>query len=401
MLGTLLRRSSVCSLTIRRPPAAGRISVLQCNQRDSENDEREFPLPRFLVSATIPLLTVRLQSDYVKKGLACLVLLVSLAAAAISQTSPSATSIENLMDAGHWKSVRQIVDAGLKTNPNDPRLLYYSSKVLASFDQLEKALAVAERAVSADPRNPDYLAQSAEIHARLADRVSLVKQVSYVRSLKKELETALAVKPGHLDAMLVQIMFLSKAPMLAGGDRKRAHALANDLTRIHPTSGYLVQARLAEQENDESRIERSLLSAIASNPSFYQAQFYLGKFYCCVMAHPRSDAAEKLGHEMTRMDAGSAGGYDILARVAALREHWTELDSVLAEAEAKVPGDLSPYYQAANILLERGKELPRAERYLRKYLSQEPEGRQPTVFEGRQLLAAIANKNRKPIEAGF
>ena len=155
------------------------------------------------------------------------------------------------MDAGHWKRARILVDARLKANPNDARTLYLASKVAASFGDLEKGLALAQRAVSVDPHNPDFLAQIAEMHVRLTDRVSVVKQLLYVRQFHKEVEAALAVNPKHADTYLVDIMFLSKAPMVAGGDRKRAHALADELTRFNPGWGYLIQARLAEQEKDD------------------------------------------------------------------------------------------------------------------------------------------------------
>lgn len=325
----------------------------------------------------------------------------ALAQSLNSRASGESGDIVAMMDDGHWKHVRQIVDARLRSEPNSARWLYLSSKVWASFGNLDRALATAERAVEAGPRNPDYLSQLAEIHARLADHVSVIKQVMYVRAFKKEVETALAVEPKHVDTLLVDIMFLSKAPMVAGGDRKRAHALARELAQVSPTWGNLIQARLGEQEKDDPQVERALLGSIAAKPGFYPAHFYLGKFYCCVSATHRLDAAEKQAREMIRLDPTQSGGYDILARVLVLGQRWAELEAHLAEAEAKVPEDLSPYYQAAQLLVEQGRDFPRAERYLKKYLSQEPEGRQPTLAECRHLLAAVTGKNRKGIEASF
>jgi len=43
-----------------------------------------------------------------------------------------------------------------------------------------------------------------------------------------------------------------------------------------------------------------------------------------------------------------------------------------------IPDDFSPYYEAARTLLAEGADLPRAERYLRKYLTQDPEGETPS-----------------------
>ena len=290
----------------------------------------------------------------------------------------------------------------LRTNPKDPKGLYYASKVQASFGNLDKALALAEEAVSKEARNPDFLAQLAEIHARLAGQVSLMKQVSFVRQFKHEIETALAVNPKHVDAMLVDIMFLSKAPLLAGGDRRRAHSLAEDLVKTDPGWGYLVEARLAEQEKDDGRIERALRKGIEAKPQFYPTYFYLAKFYCCVSRTARYDDAIRQARAAIRVDPYQSGGYDILARVYAHQQRWTELDAILAEGESKVPDDLSPYFQAANVLVSQGQDFPRAERYLKKYLSQESEGRQPTLSQSRQLLASLSSKgSHKGIEAGL
>lgn len=325
-------------------------------------------------------------SEVHRLGLICWGLLsVSLVAAA--------QDVVKLMDDGHWKRARQVVDARLKSNPQDARALYWSSKVQASFGNLERGLSAAERAAEIEPRNPDFLAQLAEMHARLTDRVSVLKQVIYIRQFKKEVEAALAINPRHVDTMLVDIMFKSKAPLVAGGDRKEAHSMAERLAQIDPRWGYLVQARLAEQDRADARIEQALTKAVAAAPGFYPAHFYLAKFYCCVAHVSRPDAAIQQAKEMIRLDSGQSGGYDILARVYAAGERWPELEGVLAESEAKVPDDLGPYYQAASILAAQGKDGPRAERYLKKYLTQEPEGRQPTVQEGRRLLAAVAGRN--------
>ena len=67
-----------------------------------------------------------------------------------------------------------------------------------------------------------------------------------------------------------------------------------------------------------------------------------------------------------------------LAVVAASQERWEQLEGVLEAAEKSVPDDLSPYYRAGNLLLQQMREFPRAERYFRKYLIQDPEAGAPS-----------------------
>ena len=63
-----------------------------------------------------------------------------------------------------------------------------------------------------------------------------------------------------------------------------------------------------------------------------------------------------------------------------------------------IPDDFSPYYEAARTLLAEGADLPRAERYLRKYLTQDPEGETPSpaLAHWRVGAGALRMEGRKP-----
>ena len=65
------------------------------------------------------------------------------------------------------------------------------------------------------------------------------------------------------------------------------------------------------------------------------------------------------------------------------------LDVLLAEGEKAVPDDLTPYYEAGTVLLDGISDLTRAERYFRKYLTQEPEGNEPSSADARRRLGLV------------
>ncbi len=78
-------------------------------------------------------------------------------------------------------------------------------------------------------------------------------------------------------------------------------------------------------------------------------------------------------------------------------QRWPELDALLAEAEKAVPDDVGPHYQAGRVLFQAGTDLERAERYLRKYLTQEPEGSEPRPAAAHWRLGQVlAKQGRKP-----
>ena len=99
------------------------------------------------------------------------------------------------------------------------------------------------------------------------------------------------------------------------------------------------------------------------------------------------------------IDPSAGQAYKVLAHVYARQKRWAELEQVLAQADLLAPDDLSPYHSAAEALIEIGQDFDRAERYLQKYLTQQPEGRQPTHAEAHWLLADLYKREGRKSEA--
>ena len=114
---------------------------------------------------------------------------------------------------------------------------------------------------------------------------------------------------------------------------------------------------------------------------------------------PRWELAEKEALTARKIDADRTAPYSVLAAVYATGERWPDLDAVLGEAEKKIPDNLSPYLRASGTLLATGKDLARAERYARKYLSQEPEPNSTTPAVAHWRLGLILEKEGKKAEA--
>jgi tetratricopeptide (TPR) repeat protein len=304
----------------------------------------------------------------------------------LSSGAFAADPLEKLADADHWKKVRALSQERLRNNPNDAHASFLLSKAELSFGEVEAAIEPAEKAIEVDGSQADYHAQAAEVYARMAQRVGVLKQMVYVHKLKHELEAAFAIDPRNLDASLVRMMFDWKAPSFAGGDRRKALQVVDELKAWHPVWGYLAEAKLV-QDVDETRTEKALEQASAAGPGFYLAQASLAEFYSNVPT--RLADAERLAKICIQLDPGRAAAYGILARVYAAQRRNTELDRVLAQSEKQVPDDLSPYYFAAKTLISHNGDVSRAEQYTRKYLSKSPEGRAPGVEEAREFLASI------------
>jgi Tfp pilus assembly protein PilF len=303
------------------------------------------------------------------------------------------------MEAGHWKQIVRIASDRLKSNPRDAQAHCWLAKSRLSYNDPEGAVVEAEKAVAIDGGNAAYRAQLGEAYAMMADKSSPLKAALFVHKMNRELDAALASNPHQVDALLVQMMFCWKAPILAGGNRQRALAIADNVVSFLPSWGYLAHARLLAGKREDPELESYLKKAAQADPSMVRPRLWLADFYCFQAQSKRLDLAEKEARLALTIDSSAGQAYKVLAHVYATQKRWVDLEQVLAQADAAAPEDLSPYHSAAEALIEIGQDFNRAEAYLQKYLTQQPEGHQPTHAEAHWLLADLYKREGRNSDA--
>jgi tetratricopeptide (TPR) repeat protein len=306
--------------------------------------------------------------------------------------------VEALISAGHWKRARAILEPEVKAHPDNAQECYLLAEVKFTFNDLDGALPLAQHAVELDGKNSNYHLKLGQIYGEMAARASFFSAGSLAVKFRKEVEIAIQLDPNNLDALDSMMQFKFRAPSVMGGSKDEARALAEKIATLNVSQGYLAQAELAELEKDPAKMEADYLKAVQANPKSYDALTELAKFYS-QPSHANYEQSTKRAQEGVRLDPNQIEAYRILARDFAEQARWEDLQQDLAAAEKNVPDDLSPYYEAAQPLSEAGKELPRAEGYAKKYLSQEPEGGEPDKAEAHRLLGLIYEKEGKNDEA--
>jgi tetratricopeptide (TPR) repeat protein len=320
-------------------------------------------------------------------------LLVSVLAGA-----PDPGSAEALINAGHWKRARAIVEPRLAANPRDALAACLLSKIKLAFGDLHGALISAQQAVALEDGNSNYHFQLAEVYGEMAAKASMFVAGGLAKKFKGELDVSLAHDPKNLEALDALMQYSFQAPGIMGGDKGKAHAIAEQLVQLSPARGYLAQAELAREAKDFAKVEECFLKAVQADPKNYEAQTALAGFYT-QPSYRKTESAEKHAREAVQLDPSRAKGYSILAKVLAFEQRWSELETLLSTSERNVPDDLSPYFEAANAMLESGVNLKRGETYLRKYVAQEPEGEEPDAAHAHRLLGLILEKQGRIAEA--
>lgn len=323
-------------------------------------------------------------------------LVVLLVVCAVSGPAAAADSAAALAERGHWKRARALADSRLKANAADAEALWLMSQVKMVWQDPEAALSLAEKAVALDGRNVEYRWQLAQVVGELASNANVFRQIGLARRFKREVDAALAIDPKHIPSLNGLMMFFYRAPGIVGGDKQRAETIVNQIGVIDKAQGYLAQARLAARANQQDRIQSLYERAAEANPSLFEPHAGLANIYS---SQQKWDLAEKEALAAKRIDPDRASPYVVAAGVYASQERWADLDAILAEGEKEVPDHFGPYLRAAVALLTTGKDLPRAERYARKYLTQEPEPGAPSFAIAHWRLGLVLEKQGRKSEA--
>jgi len=301
---------------------------------------------------------------------------------------------EKLIESGHWKQARTLVERRLRDAPNDANAAFLASQIRNAFGDRSSPQELAAKAVKLDGATARYHRQLAEVYGVMAQHAGMVQQLILARRFRKEVDAAISLDPRDTQALRDLLEFYLLAPGIAGGDAKKADAVAQQIAAISPCEGFLAQARIAEYRKDRPQTESMLRKAAEVRPPSYKAQMGLAQFLLAP-EHRDAAAAESAAKVALQIDPGRCGAYSVLAAVYAARADWSALDATLSSAMREVPDDYAPYYRAAEALLATGKDPARAEHYLRIYLGQEPEGNQPSAAEARAKLELINKKGGK------
>ena len=295
------------------------------------------------------------------------------------------TTPARLIEEGHWKRARTLVERCLREPPDDADAIFLLSQIRNAFGDHTSPTGLAEKAVRLDPRIARYHRQLAECQGVMAQHAGIFQQALLARRFRKEIDAALAIDPRDTQSLRDLLEFYLLAPGLVGGDEKKAGAMAQQISAIDAAEGFLAKARIAEFHKDQAQTEAMLKRAAQVRPASYKAQMALAGFYLAP-AHRNETSAEAVAREALQLDPGRVGAYCVLAATDAGRGDWSGLAALLAAAVREVPDDYTPYYRAAERMLADGLDPARAERYLRRYLTQEPEGNQPAAADAHWKL---------------
>lgn len=336
---------------------------------------------------------------------AAIVVIVAAGAAAAVALKPAraaADAIDTrtpqwLFEHGHFGEARAVAAARVARDARDAEALAWLARTYTSAGDPQTAVRFSDRAIAANPRYPGGHMALAEALGAEAERANVVRRLPLARRVKRALETAVALAPTDADALGGLLQFHLRAPAIAGGSDREAGAIAGRIAAISPARGFVAQGVIAAHRQDAQRVEALFLQAVAANPKSRHARMTIANFYGGMP--DRGVEAETHAKALLGIDDALVTPYRVLAVVYARGKRWAELDDILARSDRQHPANLLASFAAAQALRETGADLPRAERYLRRYLSQPSEICMPTHAVAQWQLGLVLEKAGRRDEA--
>lgn len=327
-------------------------------------------------------------------GLRLLLLLTVLGSCGFAADADPAA----LVESGHLRQARTILDKQLAANPKDANALVLMARVKLEAADADGAQKLLEQAIAIQPNNSDAHLYLADAYSRRADQAGMFEKMGLAKKIKKETDQAISLNPKNLNALEGLMQFYLEAPGMMGGSRSNAEETADKIMALDPERGNLAKAEIAVHEKEYDKVEGLFLKALESSPRSYRVLIQAAALYSGERWQ-NADKSIAYAQKAVQADPTRAEGYTILAQMYALKERWPDLDQVLAKAEKAIPDNFAPYYQAGRTLLISGKDNPRAERYFRRYLTQEPELNAPPLAGAHWRLGLVLEKEGRKQEA--
>lgn len=119
----------------------------------------------------------------------------------------------------------------------------------------ESALELIDRAIGRAPDDADLRVDRAAIRSDMLDDAGPFRSLGIARAVRRDLEHAVRVERGHVDALVALVTFHQRAPRIIGGDRQRGAELTDRLARVAPER---LHVRKAMELADDARLDEAV-----------------------------------------------------------------------------------------------------------------------------------------------
>ncbi|OEY71088.1 hypothetical protein BI198_13000 [Rheinheimera salexigens] len=201
--------------------------------------------------------------------------LLMLTPTVLANNTNLANQVEALWQVKNYQAAQALLADKVNKKSKDSQLLALWGETEAKLNNIDLAEEILKKAIQLDGSNADYQHWYATASCNKAASVSMFSALGYAKRCKKAYEAALALAPEHPRSYIALGSYLAQAPSIAGGDKKAALELVNQLKKIDELQGLLLELKMTDFK-DEAMFEQFLADKeiLTQRPEAY---FYRGQ----------------------------------------------------------------------------------------------------------------------------
>lgn len=169
--------------------------------------------------------------------------------------------VKQLLHQGKYKDIETILQARLKSNPNDDSAYYYLGLAYFHQEKLDEAVRQCEKCLELNPNSSLYHLALAQALGRSVQKSGIFAQLGSVGRIKGAIEKAVALDPRSLNARFALVSFHLQAPGIVGGSWDEAVRQAKAFESIDPNKARLLWSTVHFYKKEYDKCIDQFLSA--------------------------------------------------------------------------------------------------------------------------------------------
>jgi tetratricopeptide (TPR) repeat protein len=226
----------------------------------------------------------------------------------------------HLYQKGEFRDAANLLKQLKSSSPDDAEIRLWLGKSYVKIRKWDDAVREMNKAVELQPSNAKYHLWLGRFCGFQADHSSLFRAYFRARPVLKEFETARDLAPDDMDVRFDLLEYYLNAPGFLGGDKDKAKAEAQVISKLDPSKGYIARATIYRKNKDWDMAREELSRATIDYPNNADAW---------------KDLADYL---LDRQDF--QGAYDSAKKALALEEDSKQARLVMAASEIRLGKDI-------------------------------------------------------------
>jgi tetratricopeptide (TPR) repeat protein len=219
----------------------------------------------------------------------------------------------------------------LDKNSTDSAALFLIGRDYFMLGDFKRSTDYLQKAVSADPKNSEYMDWLGRSYGRHAETANLLSAPGLASKARQAFERAVELNPANREALSDLFDYYLQAPAFMGGGYDKAAGVTRKMAAVDPSQALFAEAQLAQKRKEFPTAEQHLREAVAAAP-------------------------QEVGHMIE------------LAKFLAKEGRTKESDEVFATAEKVNPNAAKVWFEHADMLVKQNRDLNEAKNLLQKYV---------------------------------